>query len=132
MARGWADGDADAFAAVFAEECDFTTVRGEKPPGRVGIAMGHDRLFRTAYYATRLRVRIESLRYLRPDLALVNAATTVIAHDDTELVSTHALAVVERAAADPGQNAWQITAFHNMLPIPAPDGTPAPRSAKEA
>ncbi|WP_327249900.1 SgcJ/EcaC family oxidoreductase [Streptomyces sp. NBC_01320] len=117
MAQGWAAGDAHAFAAVFAEDCDFTTVRGEKPPGRAGIAAGHDQLFRAAFRATLLDARVRSIRHLRPDLATVNAESAVVAADGTILASTHALAVVERAASD---GAWLITAFHNMIPAPRP------------
>jgi uncharacterized protein (TIGR02246 family) len=118
MARGWADGNAEGFAAGFAADCDFTTVRGDKPAGRAGIVAGHDRLFRTAYRTTRLDARVLDIRYLRPDLATVNAESTIIAPDGTPLTDTHALAVVERGA---GGGEWQIVAFHNMVPV-APAG----------
>ncbi|MEV6316151.1 SgcJ/EcaC family oxidoreductase [Streptomyces sp. NPDC051776] len=119
MARSWAAGDAASFAANFSETCDFTTVRGEKPPGRDGIAAGHDRLFRTAYRGTVLRARVTGIRALRPDLATVNAESTIVGADGTPLVSTHALAVVERTASTGG---WRITAFHNMVPVAAAGG----------
>lgn len=131
MERGWSDGDAAAFAAVFAEDCDFTTVRGEKPPGRTGIALGHDRLFRTTYRATRLEVDIRSIRYLSPDIAVVNAASAVVSHDGTDLVGTHALAVVAHTPTGQGGSAWQIAIFHNMVPVSAASNAPAPRPEKE-
>jgi uncharacterized protein (TIGR02246 family) len=120
MALGWADGDADAFAAVFAEDCDFTTVRGEKPPGQAGIAAGHARLFRADFRSTCLDTHVHSIRYLRSDLATVNVESAVVAADGTTLVGTHALAVVERNAAAGADDAWRITAFHNMIPAPRP------------
>ncbi|MFJ6590687.1 SgcJ/EcaC family oxidoreductase [Streptomyces violaceusniger] len=125
MARGWAEGDAHSFAAVFAEDCDFTTVRGEKPPGRAGIAAGHDQLLRTVYRSTRLDARVQSIRYPRPDLATVNVESTVVASDGTSLARTHALAVVERDATAGADGAWRITAFHNMIPAPRPAAPPA-------
>ncbi|MFG2191508.1 SgcJ/EcaC family oxidoreductase [Streptomyces sp. NPDC048639] len=118
MAGAWAAGDAPSFAANFSQTCDFTTVRGEKPPGRDGIAAGHDRLFRTAYRDTTLRARVTGIRPLRPGLAAVNAESTIVGADGTPLASTHALAIVERTAAT---DAWHITAFHNMVPV-APAG----------
>lgn len=121
MARGWAGGDATAFAAVFSEDCDFTTVRGEKPAGRAGIEAGHTALFQGPYAATVLDAHVTSIRSLRPDLATVEAESTVTAPDGTPLASTHALAVVERTAG----NRWLIRAFHNMIPAPRP--TPAPK-----
>ncbi|MFE0464562.1 SgcJ/EcaC family oxidoreductase [Kitasatospora sp. NPDC058965] len=113
MARGWAAGDAEAFAAVFAEDCDFTTVRGEKPGGRAGVAARHDQLFRTAFRGTTLRSRIDAVRPLRSGLATVDVAAEVLAADGQRLLATHALAVVARDAA----GAWRIVAFHNMVPV---------------
>ncbi|MFE8989314.1 SgcJ/EcaC family oxidoreductase [Streptomyces collinus] len=116
MARGWAAGDAALFAASFAEDCDFTTVRGDKPLGRSGIAAGHDALFQGPYAGTVLDARVVAVRFLRPDLATVEAESTVHAPDGQPLITTHALAVVERTA----EGHWSISAFHNMIPAPRP------------
>ncbi len=124
MARGWAAGDAVLFAASFATDCDFTTVRGDKPPGRAGIEADHDHLFRTRYAGTRLDARVTSVRQLRPGLATVDAESTIRAADGTALTSTHALAVVERTGTHNGPDLWQIVAFHDMIPA-APAPTPA-------
>ncbi|MFF7190037.1 SgcJ/EcaC family oxidoreductase [Streptomyces sp. NPDC008222] len=116
MARGWAAGDAALFAASFAEDCDFTTVRGDKPPGRTGIEAGHRALFHGPYAGTVLDARVMAVRFLRPDLATVEAESTITAPDGEPLATTHALAVVERTA----QRHWLIRAFHNMVPAPRP------------
>ncbi|MGW6906016.1 SgcJ/EcaC family oxidoreductase [Streptomyces sp. NPDC054940] len=116
MARGWAAGDAALFAESFAEDCDFTTVRGDKPPGRAGIEAGHDALFLGPYAGTVLDARVVAVRFLRPDLATVEAESTITALDGEPLASTHALAVVERTA----ERHWSIRAFHNMIPAPRP------------
>jgi uncharacterized protein (TIGR02246 family) len=123
MARGWAAGDAAAFAATFTEDCDFTTVRGDKPLGRAGIEAGHDALFNGPYAGTVLDARVVAIRFLRPDLATVEAESTITDPDGEPLATTHALAVVERAPGQP----WLIRAFHNMIPAPRP-----PRPAHEA
>ncbi|MET7847177.1 SgcJ/EcaC family oxidoreductase [Streptomyces avermitilis] len=116
MARGWAAGDAALFAASFTEDCDFTTVRGDKPPGRTGIEAGHDALFHGPYAGTVLDARVVAVRFLRPDLATVEAESTITAPDGESLATTHALAVVERTA----ERHWSIRAFHNMIPAPRP------------
>ncbi|MFD0009185.1 SgcJ/EcaC family oxidoreductase [Streptomyces sp. NPDC127178] len=123
MARGWAAGDATLFAASFAADCDFTTVRGEKPPGRDGIAAGHAALFDGPYAGTALDAQVRAVRFLRPELATVEAESTVTAPGGEHLTTTHALAVVERTA----EGRWLIVAFHNM--IPAPRHTRAPAGA---
>ncbi|MEV0242735.1 SgcJ/EcaC family oxidoreductase [Streptomyces sp. NPDC050674] len=112
MARGWAAGDAALFAANFTQDCDFTTVRGDKPPGRAGIEAGHDALFKGPYAGTVLDARVVAIRHLGPDLATVEAESTVSTPDGEPLTTTHALAVVERTAEHP----WLIRAFHNMIP----------------
>lgn len=116
MARGWAAGDAALFAASFAQDCDFTTVRGDKPGGRAGIEAGHDALFQGPYAGTLLDARVVAVRFLRPDLATVEAESTITAPDGEPLATTHALAVVERTP----EHHWLIRAFHNMVPAPRP------------
>ncbi|MEU8825642.1 SgcJ/EcaC family oxidoreductase [Streptomyces sp. NPDC048636] len=114
MAECWARGDAPGFAANFSEDCDFTTVRGDKPPGRAGIADGHAALFRGAYRGSTLTAHVRQIRYPHPDIATVNAESTVTGPDGVPLADTHALAVVQRDATT---GRWAITAFHNMVPL---------------
>ncbi|RLL65751.1 SgcJ/EcaC family oxidoreductase [Streptomyces sp. Z26] len=122
MAHAWESGDAEAFAAVFESDCDFTTVRGEKPPGRAGVAAGHAHLFRTAFRGTRLSVRVRAVRALTPELATVDVESDVVGADGTALVTTHALAVARKGT----DGAWLIAAFHNMVPAPRPPDAPDP------
>lgn len=114
MAEHWAQGDAVRFAANFSQDCDFTTVRGDKPSGRAGIAAGHEALFRTVYRGSTLTARVRDIRYLRDDIATVNAESDITGPDGTVLARTHALAVLE---FDAGAERWSITAFHNMVPL---------------
>ncbi|WP_327676950.1 SgcJ/EcaC family oxidoreductase [Streptomyces sp. NBC_00467] len=120
MAENWAEGDAVRFAANFSQNCDFTTVRGDKPSGRAGIAAGHAALFRTVYRGSTLMARVRDIRYLRDDIATVNAESEITGSDGTVLARTHALAVLE---FDAGAKRWNITAFHNMVPLSSV-GTP--------
>ncbi|WP_460067068.1 SgcJ/EcaC family oxidoreductase [Streptomyces sp. YKOK-I1] len=124
MARGWAAADAPLFASVFAADCDFTTVRGDKPRGRTGIEEGHAALFAGPYAGTRLTARVRAVRPLRPGLATVDAESTIHTADGTAIATTHALAVVERTAP-PEDGGWRVTAFHNMIPA-APAAPPEP------
>ncbi|OIK00950.1 DUF4440 domain-containing protein [Streptomyces sp. MUSC 14] len=116
MTRGWAAGDAALFAASFTEDCDFTTVRGEKPSGRSGIEAGHEALFQGPFADTLLDMRIVAVRFLHRGLATVEAESTITSRSGEPFISTHALAVVERTPERP----WLIRAFHNMVPAPRP------------
>ncbi|MER6399902.1 SgcJ/EcaC family oxidoreductase [Kitasatospora sp. NPDC001603] len=123
MRSAWAARDADAFAAVFSANCDFTTVQGERIQSRADISARHGRLFRSTYRSTTLDTVIRSIRYLCQDLATVVVESTVTTFDGATLAGTHALAVVERTTVS-GTEAWQITAFHNMVPVRVPHSDP--------
>ncbi|MCH0563865.1 SgcJ/EcaC family oxidoreductase [Streptomyces sp. MUM 136J] len=123
MRRGWAEGDAGRFAASFTEDCDFTTVGGDKPSGRAGIEAGHTALFRGRYAGTTLDTRVTAVRFLRPGLATVDVESAISAPGGTAPTRTHALAVVQRTA----ERTWLISAFHNMIPAPH-TAPPAPES----
>ena len=41
MAEGWAAGDGERFASVFAPDTEFVNVRGEEQHGRETVAAGH-------------------------------------------------------------------------------------------
>ncbi|HEY3481730.1 MAG TPA: SgcJ/EcaC family oxidoreductase [Streptomyces sp.] len=112
MAEGWLRGDAEAFGAVFAEDVDFVTVRGEELRGRHAVVAGHARLFAGPLRGTRLIPEVRLIRPLARGLRLVHAVTVIEPHGPT----THAQAIV----AD-DRNGRRIAAFHNMT-VPAPRG----------
>lgn len=111
MASGWAAGDAQAFARVFAADVEFVTVRGEEHHGREAVERSHARLFTTTYNRTLLKPEVRLVRELADGLVLVHALSTVYPAG----ITTHAQAVVRR-----GPDGWSIVAFHNMIP----GGTP--------
>ena len=112
MAAGWLRGDAKAFGAVFAEDVDFVTVRGEELRGREAVVAGHARLFAGPLRGTRLIPEIHLVRPFTGGLSLVHAVTVIEPHGPT----THAQAIVADAPNGP-----LIAAFHNMT-VPAPRG----------
>ncbi|GAB3897149.1 SgcJ/EcaC family oxidoreductase [Kibdelosporangium lantanae] len=111
MAKGWAAGDAHAFASVFAADVEFVTVRGEEHHGREAVEGSHATLFATTYNRTLLKPEVRLVRELADGFALVHALSTVYPVG----ITTHAQALVRC-----GPNGWSIVAFHNMIP----GGTP--------
>ena len=124
MASGWARADGSQFARSFSADADFTSVRGDQLCGRDQIAAAHQRLFDAAYRGTHLHAEVTRIRPLRPGLAVVGIDSRLCRPDGaavrgltgTGWPTMHALAVVENLAG-----AWQIIAFHNMVPA-APAG----------
>ena len=119
LEAAWNAGDGSTFGAPFAADADFVTIRAEHVRGREAIASGHAAIFRTIYAGSVNRFIIDSLRFLRPDVALVhvdaalNAPTGPLAGRHTAKFS----AVLTRESGD-----WQITSFHNTL-VPPTAGT---------
>jgi uncharacterized protein (TIGR02246 family) len=107
MEKGWALGDGEAFAAVFTDDVDFVTVRGEELFGRRAVAQGHAQLFLGPYRDTRLTAEISLIRPLSDGIAVVHVTSSIAPAG----ITTHAQAVVVRRA-----DGWEIAAFHNMIP----------------
>lgn len=74
---GWAAGDAEAYASVFAPDADYVTFLGSHYKGRAEIAASYVPLFKKFLKESRLHFEITQLRFLTPDVALVHAKGAV-------------------------------------------------------
>jgi uncharacterized protein (TIGR02246 family) len=122
LAAAWNAGDAAAYAALHASDADSVNVRAQHLTGRAAIAAAHDSIFRSFYAGSTVRLVVQALRFLVPDVALLHVAATLDVphgpltgrHED--LIS----AVCTRSAAG-----WEIAAFHNtQAPDRAGAGSP--------
>ena len=68
----WNAHDAKAFAAPFASNADYVVVNGMKIEGREAIEKGHVGIFATIYKDSRNVGTVRSVRFLRPDVAVVH------------------------------------------------------------
>jgi uncharacterized protein (TIGR02246 family) len=75
--RGWNAGDAEAYASVFTPDADYVTFLGSRYKGRPAIAASYTPLFRKLLKGSRLRVEVTQLRFLTPDVALIQANAAV-------------------------------------------------------
>ena len=107
MEQGWALGDGEAFAGVFAQDVDFVTVRGEELFGRQAVARGHAQLFAGPYRDTKLTAEISLIKPLSDGISLVHVTSSIAPAG----ITTHAQAVVVQRDGE-----WEIAAFHNMIP----------------
>ena len=107
MEKGWADGDGEAFASVFAQDVDFVTVRGEELFGRKAVALGHGQLFAGPYRNSTLTAEISLIRPLSDGISVVHVTSSIAPAG----ITTHAQAVVVQRDGE-----WEIAAFHNMIP----------------
>jgi uncharacterized protein (TIGR02246 family) len=70
----WNHHDAKAFAAVFAEDADFTNVRGMGASGRDKIESFHAPMFATIFRKSHQEYTDIKTRFLRPDMAAVDVS----------------------------------------------------------
>jgi uncharacterized protein (TIGR02246 family) len=117
LEAAWNAMDGDAFAAPFAEDADFVTIRGEHFRGRPAIAAGHAGIFRTIYAGSTNRCTVESARLLRPEVALVHVHSLLHAPHGP-LAGHHGacFSLVLTKAAD----GWEIAALHNTVEAAPP------------
>jgi len=124
----WNAGDAVAYARHFAADGTFTNVRGQFFTGRQAFIDRHDYVFKGQFHGSTLKQDIVSLKFVRPDVAVVEVLTSVTgiqklspgtSTDDKGRLRTRLLQVI---AKDGGE--WKIVAYHNIdvkSDVPAPD-----------
>jgi len=69
----WNTHDAHAFAAAFTEDADFTNVAGTHANGRANVEAFHAPMFAGVFKDSHQSAVIRSIRFLRSDLASVDA-----------------------------------------------------------
>ena len=69
---GWNAGDGEACGRPFADEAVFTAITGLRAQGRDLIAGGHTEILSTIYRGTQISATVNSINFLRPDVAAVD------------------------------------------------------------
>lgn len=117
MQEGWNTHDGARYAEVFTDDADFITVAGLRAHGRDMIAAGHQEIFDTIFADTRISLEVNSIRYLRPDVAILDLTSQMQGGKGPR--TSYPFAVAAR-----NQDAWQLVALHNMVPIDRPVAGP--------
>jgi uncharacterized protein (TIGR02246 family) len=114
FADAWNRHDANAFAAVFAEDADCTNWRGDVASGRTGIEAMHAPVFSTIFKNSRQEHTDIKIRFLRPDVAAVDVRWKMTGAIDPqgnprpERQGLLSFVIVNDAAQ------WQIVVMHNL------------------
>jgi uncharacterized protein (TIGR02246 family) len=107
----------------------FTNIRGEFFTGRQLFIEKHDNLFKGPLHGSTLKQDIVSLKFVRPDVAVMEVLTSVTGiqklspgtnTDDKGRLRTRLLQVLVKEG-----NEWKITAYHGTdvksgVPVPDP------------
>jgi len=113
---GWNAHDGKAFAAPFAADADYVIVNGMTLKGREAIEAGHTQIFTTIYKDSRNAATIKSVRFLRPDVAIVHVEWNLEFKAGGEARQGHAMNTMVMAKEG---GKWHIAAFQNT-PIQPP------------
>ncbi|MEQ1354746.1 MAG: SgcJ/EcaC family oxidoreductase [Candidatus Acidiferrum sp.] len=126
----WNAGDAPGYSAHFAVDGDFTNIRGQFVTGREMFTQKHDDLFKGPFHGSKAQQDVVSLRFVRPDVAIVQTLTSVTGiqklfpgtnTDDKGRLRSRLLQVMVK---DGGE--WRIVSYHNTdvksgVPVPDPE-----------
>ena len=108
--EGWTKKDGNLFAKPFAENADYVIINGMHIKGRTAIANGHQNIFNTIYKETNIKTLVQSVRFIRPDIAIVHFSSHLTGKSRGENIEGKGQIslTVEKTA-----NGWQIVSFQN-------------------
>ena len=109
---GWNAGDGAACARPFAVDADFTAITGLKAKGRDVIAKGHDEILSTLYRGSQNSAKVESIRFLRPDVAVADVTFRFVG--DVRPFGLEQTSCGMVCTKEDGS--WSIAVFRNMIP----------------
>jgi uncharacterized protein (TIGR02246 family) len=123
----WNRHDAKAFAAVFAEDADFTNWRGTGASGRSKIEEFHAPMFATIFKNSHLKYTDIKSRFIRPDVAAVDVRWEMTGVLDAQGNSRPDRLGLLNFVMAKNDGQWQILVMHNLdltaLPAAIPDNS---------
>ncbi len=117
LTEAWNRGDAQAYGARYLAEGTFTNVNGSFYVGREAFTRRHEEVFGGIFKGTLLTLTTRELRFIRPDVAVVDidaslsglqAPPGVQAGPDGALHTCLLLVLVKE------RGSWWMTAYHNV------------------
>src|SRR5215213_5852453 len=110
MVKGWNTKNGADFAKPFAEDADYVVINGMQIKGRSEITKGHQGIFDTFYKNSTLTLSTDSIRLLRPDVAVVHVSGALKNGDGEAARTTNAKITMVMTKTN---GRWEIAAFQN-------------------
>ena len=114
----WNRGDAAAYSRQFANDGTCTNIRGQFFTGHEAFLKQHEVIFQGIFKNTVVQQDVVSLRFIGPDVALVDTLTSLsgmagtapgMATDSKGRLRTRLMQVLARRDGE-----WKIVAYHNV------------------
>ena len=123
----WNRGDAEAFAAHYAEDGSFTNIIGQQLYGRAAFIAQHARIFSTIYKGSHNVFSIGKIKFIRPEVAIVDIDGALMGANrlppGMKAGDDGALHVKLQEVMTKEKGGWSIAAFHNVAVYPVPSGS---------
>jgi uncharacterized protein (TIGR02246 family) len=124
----WNRGDAEGFAAHYAEDGIFANVIGQQLYGRKAFIAQHAMIFSTIYKGSHNVFSVSKVTFVRPDVALVEIdgalSGAIRTPPGLKVGEDGALHVKLLEVMTKEKGSWVIAAFHNVAVYPLPAGGP--------
>lgn len=119
METGWAKKDGTLFAKPFADNSDYIVINGMWLKGKAAIANGHQGIFDTFYKETNIKTDVQSIRYIRNDVAIVHFSSHLTGTSNGQKIEARGQITITAARS---ANGWQIESFQNTSTEQQPAG----------
>jgi uncharacterized protein (TIGR02246 family) len=113
LEAAWNNSDSVAWTALFADDADFIHVLGGHFHGRTEIECGHRTIFDTIYKGSLNRFKVEGVRFVRPEVAIVFIFANLTWY--LQGAEQHIQARPTLVAEKNQDGAWRIVMFQNTL-----------------
>jgi uncharacterized protein (TIGR02246 family) len=111
LEHAWNAGDTTAYGECFTPDSDYITFEGVHLQGRRANAEAHQKLFDIFLKGSKLTGRIEGIRFLAPDVAVLHATGNVQLRWQSRPAPGRES--IQTYVALKRDGAWRFTAFHN-------------------
>ena len=112
--EAWNRHDAKAFSMVFAEDADFTNVRGTSASSRAEIEKFHAPMFAARFKDTHQTMTKDRIRFIRPDVAAVDAWWEMTGAKNAEGQDVGLRKGLLNFVMTRDGDTWLIVVMHNM------------------
>lgn len=114
LVAAWNVHDPGRFAAAFHSDADFTNVFGMHAKGAEAIAGFHAPLFETMFRDSKLMATDTEVRFIRPDVAVIDARWEMTGARDPDGNEWPARRGLMNLVVTPEDGGWSVAVMHNM------------------
>ncbi len=124
FAAAWAKHDGQQLARIMAENVDFVDVAGDWLRGRADFALYHSRLLSARFRDSTLTPLETSVRFLRPDLAILHWSWRIEGDRNFDLTPRKPRFGLFTMIVEKKGGEWLVAAAQNTNRIPPPSPDP--------